>query len=291
MIVYSDDARAEAGGTDAIRAEAINSSATTEASYQTCGLAIETNIVWLEEVSYNESGTYQDHLDRLTDPADGILDLVHFTRSIVDADFVSLFVQDDSFGGLAWCDATESLAFSIVRWAQAGDGLTLAHEIGHNLGCAHNPEDVDCQPYLFANGHNFFVPVLTSWRHTVMAYSVNESSGIAFYSSPFCEFLFTPTGTTTRNNVGRIDQRKSTCEAFRPTRMDIWVDFDTPLLEFGSFVFPFDTIAEGVNRIQDEVVADIPVLNVQPGSTSETLTISKAMIIRACAGNVTIGAE
>ncbi len=289
MIVYSDDARIEAGGTDAIRAESINAAAITETTYQNCDLAIQTNIVWLEEVNYSETGDYEDHLDRLTDPSDGILDSVHLLRDIVDADFVSLFVQDNSFGGLAWCDSDLSTSFSVVRWAQAGDGLTLAHEIGHNIGCAHNPADADCQPYAFANGHNFFVPVLNSTRHTVMAYSVDGSIGIPYYSSPFCEFLFTPTGLVTRNNVGLIETRKSTCEAFQPTRMDIWVDFDTNLFEAGTFFFPFDSVAEGVDRIQDIVVVDIPLLNLKPGTTSETATITKPMIMRACGGSVIIG--
>lgn len=198
MIVYSDDARAEAGGTAAVQAEAINAVEVTELTYLTCSTIIRTNIVFLAEVAYDESdSSYEDHLNRLTDPDDGILDGVHDTRDIVGADFVSLFVADDESGGLGWCMATDDEAFSIVRWGQATDSFTLAHEVGHNIGCAHNPEDADCELTDFGYGNNFFVPDEDMWRHTVMAYSLNGSTEIPYYSTPDCFYEGVATGSPT----------------------------------------------------------------------------------------------
>lgn len=289
MIVYSDDARAAAGGTAAIRAEAINAVAITESTYLTCSVIIRTNIVSLAEVAYNESGNYQDHLERLTDPDDGILDGVHVTRDEVDADFVSLFVADDDSGGLGWCLADEDEAFCVVRWAQAADGFSLAHEMGHNIGCAHNPENADCEPTEIGYGHNFFVPSEGIWRHTVMAYSLNGSTRIPYYSSPSCQYEGVPTGTPTRDNLAVILSRQSTCEAFRLTRMDVWVDFNYGGSENGSNSNPFNTVNEGVSRTLVSPVADIPILHIKPGSRNESITINKPMFIQACGGTVTIG--
>lgn len=261
-----------------------------ELTYLTCSVLIRTNIVWLSEVTYDESGqSYEDHLDALTATNDGILDQVHTLRDIADADFVGLVVQDEESGGLGWCLSTQATAMSVNRWDLLADEFVLAHEIGHNIGCAHNPEDADCTPTAIGFGHNFFVPAESTWRHTVMAYSVNDSSVIPYYSSPACQYEGVATGTADRDNLAVILSRQGVCEAFRLTRMDVWVDFGFGGSENGSFNNPFDTVIEGVNRTLANPVADIPVLHIQAGSRNESLTIDKPMFIEACGGTVTIG--
>jgi len=289
MIVYSDDARAAAGGTAAIRAEAIGAVSVMQATYGSCGVLIRTNLVYLAEVAYNESGDYDNHLDRLTDDGDGILDNVHNIRDVVDADFVSLFVADDDSGGLGWCLADEDHAFSVVRWDLAEDNFTLAHEVGHNIGCAHNPEDADCTPTEIGFGHFFWVPSEGMWRHTVMAYSNNNSTRIPYYSHPNCEYEDVPTGTSSRDNLAIIMTRAPVCEEFRLTRMDVWVDFNWRGGQNGSYFQPYTSVALGAIRILDNPPADLPVLHIKAGSTSETLTIDKPMLVEACGGVVTIG--
>jgi hypothetical protein len=291
MIVYSDDARAQAGGTNAIRSECANAVAQMTITYLNSSLPIRARLVHMEEVSYNESGSFEDHLERLTDPSDGILDGVHGTRDTVDADFVSLFVADSESGGLGWCMAGSDEAFCIVRWEQATSSLTLAHEVGHNLGCAHNPEDADCEPTDNGYGHNFFVDAENMWRHSVMAYSRNGSTRVGWYSNPSIFYMGEPTGTATRDNLSVIYSRRGECENFRLTRMDVWVDFAWRGSQNGSWVFPYDTAIEGVNRILPggNGLPDLPVLRIKAGSRNETLTINKPMFIEACGGTVTIG--
>jgi len=291
MIVYSDDARLAAGGTNAIRAEAINAVEIMSNTYGTCYVIIRTNTVYLNEASYNESGSYEDHLNRLTDPGDGILDWVHGTRDDVDADFVSLFVNDSESGGLGWCYADEDEAFCVVRWDLAADNFTLPHETGHNIGCAHNPEDADCEPTNIGYGHFFYVPSEDAWRHTVMSYSNNGSTRIPYYSHPDCEYEGEPTGTSTRQNLSVILDRKGTCENFRLTRMDVFVDFAHRGTENGSWIFPYDTVSEGVSRVLSNPPADLPTLHIKAGSTTGTITITKPMVIEACGGTVTIGGQ
>lgn len=292
MVVYSDDARAAAGGTAAIRAEAINAVEVMEETYVLClsifGELIHTNIVYLAEVSYDESGSYQDHLNRLIDPDDGILDGVHGTRDVVSADFVSLLVNDTDAGGLAPCEADEDEAFSVVRWAQAE--LSLAHEIGHNIGCAHNPESADCEPTDYGYGHNFFVPDLGVNRRTVMAYALLPGDDrLPYYSSPVVEYHGVFTGTPDRDNVRVIRERRLTCQGFRHTRMKAWVDFGYGGSETGSFDQPFNTVAEGANRLLEDPPGGPPTLHLRAGSSPEAVTISKAMMIETCGGVVTIG--
>ncbi len=71
-------------------------------------------------------------------------------------------------------------------------------------------------------------------------------------------------------------------------RNDVWVDFTYAGLPFfpetGSFVFPDNTVAEGVSR-----VASGGTIHFKPGSSSERPTITKQMSLEAYNGPVTIG--
>lgn len=290
LVVYTLLAQNAAGGVNAIRAEGALAVAVMTTSLQNTSLAARARVVWYLDVDYNEAQGYSEHLERLTDTSDGIMDNVHGVRAGCEADFVCLLVADSASGGLAWCDADHDGAFSVIRWTQAATGLTLAHEVGHNLGCAHNPEDADCQPYANANGHHFYVADEDLRRHSVMSYSVSGSSRIPFYSSPSVLYMGVATGTNSRNNQNRINIRRTTCANFRLTRMDVWVSFAAGLGN-GSFGNPYGSLALATSRIQPDgqFLPQLPILHIKEGSSAQTLTIDKAMEIRACGGTVTIG--
>ena len=290
LVVYTNLAINAAGSVNAIRAEGALAVANMTLALQNSNLQAQARLVWYLDVSYNESGDQENHLDRLTDPRDGIMDGVHPTRVSCEADFVVLLVADTGSTGLGWCDSDHDSAFSIARWSLAASNFTLAHEVGHNLGCAHNPEDVDCYPYENARGHHFFVPAEKVNRNTVMSYSVNSSSRIPQYSSPDINYMGVATGTSTRNNRDRISVRRITCANFRVTRMDVWLDFNGG---FGSGTFsnPFNSLPLAIGRLQNDgqYLPQLPILHIKSGSSGQAVTINKAMEIRSCGGTVTIG--
>ena len=290
MLVYTDCARETIGSTAAMQAECVNAVELTELTYANCGLGIRTNLVEMYEVDYIESGNdYEDHLDALADDGDDILDFIHGDRISTAADLVSLIVADTDGAGLGYCDSSFSTAFSVCRWDVVADNLTLAHEIGHNLGCGHDRVTGDDCGFDNGFGNFFFVPGLDQWVHTVMSYRQNESSRIPFYSSPNCQFMGITTGTATENNLAVIDSRKGAIEGFLNSRMDVWVDFNFAGPNIGTFIFPYDSLQAGVLRIHPDPVVDYPVLNLKASSSPETLTIDKKMIITSCGGTATIG--
>ena len=68
-------------------------------------------------------------------------------------------------------------------------------------------------------------------------------------------------------------------------RNEVWVDFNHQgPFEFGTFAFPYKTLAEGLNTI-----AYNGTLKIKAGSANETATITKGMRIEAYGGPVTIG--
>jgi hypothetical protein len=90
------------------------------------------------------------------------------------------------------------------------------------------------------------------------------------------------------NNVAitvlSLDAISSTA-TFNIGRNEVWVDFSYQgATELGTFLSPFNTLAEGLNT-----VAYNGTLRIKAGSRNETATISRKMSIEAYGGPVTIG--
>lgn len=289
MIVYTDVARDAAGGTNAIHAEIQLAVDRTNETYANSPIFARYRLVHREQVLYSEFGSYEDHLDFLTSSGGGPWPGIRSTRDAINADFCTLWVDDGEYCGLAWCNANNSSAYSVVTWHCAAGGLAHPHELGHNQGCAHDPENADCSgAFSYSFGHRFFGSDANEYR-TVMAYA--PGTRIPFFSNPNVTFMGTPTGTSTRDNARTINERRGTCEVFQFTRYDIWVDFAFGGAQNGSFSNPYNTITAGATNIDPPGAgaSELPNLYIKSGSTSWTGTIDKAMRISTCGGVVAIG--
>jgi len=291
-VFYTDDARVAAGGTNAIQAECAAAVVKTWETYFNSLLTdIRPRLVHRSEVNYNETGSIDLDLNFLLNGSAG-LGVCHTRRDNAGADFAVLLTNSGGGCGLAPCHVGASQAFCIVIWDCAVDNMSFAHEIGHIIGCDHD-EDEGEGTGCYANwglGNYFWVPAEELWRHTVMSYSNNDSTRIPFYSHPQVQYMGVSTGDSGHDNVSVIFNRKGTCENFRLTRMDVWVDFNWHGAQDGSFIFPYDTVIEGVNRILNEPgMSETPVLRIKAGSRNEAITITKPMMIDSCGGTATIG--
>lgn len=118
---------------------------TTNDAYDWSGVAMQLNVVGMEEVDYETSGTGGVDLDRLRNPNDGFMDDIHARRDALGADLVALFVEDSNVGGVAYLDSglnvnSASAGFSVVLYDQSAyhRSIAFAHELGHNMGLAHD---------------------------------------------------------------------------------------------------------------------------------------------------------
>lgn len=297
MVVYSDIARAAAGGTTAIRAEIQLGVDTANLTYDNSFVAAHYRLVWQGEVVYDENGPMTAHRDRLYDDNDGYYDWVPGTKDTYNADMCSIWVDDDDgdqWCGFALCGFTGAEAYCSVNWECAVGNLSYPHEHGHNQDSDHNPEDAgSCTQYNYSFGHRFAAG--GDFHRTVMAY--NTSGGpyvrIPYWSNPDVNYLGVATGTATRDNARSLNNVRGTVEGWETTRFDIWIDQDpaAPAFQAGTYVFPYDTAAEGFAAIQvpHSSVSTVPVLHVVTGQYNYTGTVTKEMLITPCGGSATIG--
>ena len=144
-VFYTPAARRAEGGTAGIEALIDLMVAETNRAYADSDVQQRLALVARRETAYTESGVPNLDLDRLTETVDGHLDGVHVIRNRSGADLVHLIGDWDldatNTCGIAWLMGEVSRTFS-----SSGFGLTehvcgartFAHELGHNMGLAHD---------------------------------------------------------------------------------------------------------------------------------------------------------
>lgn len=137
LVVYTPAARAGAGGTAAINASIQLAVDTANTVFTNSLINTQLNLVLAAEIDYDESAPSPQ--SALIDPNDGVMDEVHALRDLVHADLVNLIVED--LGGsagvgqqMSYVQPVENYGFTTVRRIFL---VVFTHEIGHNLGCAH----------------------------------------------------------------------------------------------------------------------------------------------------------
>ncbi len=180
MVVYTPLARQAALGAPALEAAVANWFAYANAAYENSEVTQRVRLVHIAEIAYTEGDADTD-LARLRATSDGHMDSVHATRTVNGADMVHLVSLSTGVCGLAYLmsGVGASFASSCFGLTVYGCGArTFTHELGHNMGCAHDHDNAGSAAYCYAFGHRTSSPQL----RTIMAY--DPGSPIPYVSNP-----------------------------------------------------------------------------------------------------------
>jgi len=145
----------------------------TNQAYSNSHINTQLRLVHTVEVlDYNEASNMFGDLENLTFKDDGKMDEIHVLRDQYAADFVALLVVNFDLCGIAYImqdpvQTFEERAFNVTNHSCATSTNTFAHEIGHNMGMAHNVEDAQS---LGTYNYSFGYWAPNEAFRTVMAY-------------------------------------------------------------------------------------------------------------------------
>ena len=215
LFVYTDDVARRFGGTSGAEADILSTIGLSNQRFQSSSADTRLRITSMREIEYEETGDAGEDLDALT-YIDGVIDQVQDLRDVDGADLVAMSVSNmEFFAGLAWLGGeardSEFAIYSVTLHSQLDFAFT--HEIGHNLGCAHDRENAGGAGFRNYSFGYRYVGASGRTNRTLMAYA----PGIRMdrFSNPDIEFDGRPTGSSSEDNVRTIRETSQNVAAFR----------------------------------------------------------------------------
>lgn len=229
LALYTDSAALQV---DDIESDIYAAVADTNDALLGSRINVSLELVDVARTAYRESGSYRTDLSRLQRKGDGYMDEAFSLRSKYGADLVCLFVgQEESNGtvGLGYVmngfDSSQAAwAFTEVYIDGAGSpAYTLAHELGHNFGAAHDHANATVDG-LYSDSYGY------RWQgsdgvyyHDIMSYDGSSRDvTVPLYSNPEVAYRGMPTGKAGYANVARtINISAPIVAAYQPTRVPL----------------------------------------------------------------------
>ncbi|MEO8042193.1 MAG: M12 family metallo-peptidase [Acidobacteriota bacterium] len=213
LVVYTTATKNILGGDAQAQAHAQAAVDAANTAYINSKIRQRLRMVHSQEYLYAESGNSSTDLSNLRADAS-----IATLRNAHNADLVSEISEVSGVCGIGYlmggAGGNQNNAFTVTARSCAVGNLSFAHELGHNMGSQHNPENGSGPTFPYGFGHY----VNGSYR-TVMSYVDPCTSGctrVAYFSNPNVIFNNAPTGiNNARDNARSINNTGDTIAAYR----------------------------------------------------------------------------
>jgi len=215
LAAYTAGAVAKHGGVTNVENMINLAVAQANTAFQNSQISTRLQLVHAVQVQYSGS-SISGALNAVTD-GNGVMQQVHQLRKQHRADLVALFTEGYGSNaiGVAWLGTSSmpQYGFSVVElWATPM--MTFAHEVGHNLGCAHNVGNKGI--YSYSVGHRFTGSSGSTNQalyRTVMSYA--PGTRVLHFSNPGVNYRGTATGVSDQiDNARTINQTAGTISRY-----------------------------------------------------------------------------
>ncbi|MGC2234863.1 MAG: M12 family metallo-peptidase [Pyrinomonadaceae bacterium] len=213
LVLYTTPVKNSLGGdaqAQAFAQQAIDISNTT---YLNSKIRQRLRLVNARETAIAETGSLGSELPVLRADTTGAA-----LRDQYKADLVAMISNSSDNCGIGYLMGTaaggnSNNAFTVTSRSCAVGNLSFPHELGHNMGSAHNPENGSGGTYPYSFGHW----INGSYR-TVMSYVDQCTSGCTrhpYFSNPSIVFMNAATGTELRDNARSINNTADSIANYR----------------------------------------------------------------------------
>lgn len=210
LIAYTPDAIQSAGSEAALQTIISTMVSNANLAHSNSHTGITYSLLGTHALSTNSTDDFSNDLGSATDTADGKWDELGSLREEYCADQVSVIVggtNGQTICGIAWLGGSADVMsfyknsmYSIISANQdICSYLTFAHELGHNLGSAHDfANSGGGGAYDYSYGFRFTGNSSQQYR-TVMAYA--PGTRIPYFSNPSVNYDGVASGSSTANNA------------------------------------------------------------------------------------------
>ena len=272
LVLYTPNAQSSVSN---IKNTVLTAVALTNQSFINSNINYQIELAYVGRTNYTESG-YSTDLSRFRTSGDGYMDEVHTLRNKYSADVCVLLANESDICGIATgIGVTANDAFCVISSYStcATSNYSFGHEIGHLLGCRHDPY-VDNSSTPYAYGHGYVNPSKT-WR-TIMAYvdACGSCPRLQYWSNPNVTYGGEPMGTVATHNSTRVwNERSNTVMAFRQPDNNVTVaSSDIPNTQYADIIAKQDIATNGTVNVNSGNTLNMRAGNsitLQPGFSLE----------------------
>ncbi len=213
LVMFTTASKNILGGTVQAQTHAQQAVDAANNAYLNSKIRMRIRLVHAQEYFYTETSSASTDLSNLRSNA-----TVQALRNTHSADLVAMIGEMQGVCGIGYlmgnANGNQNNGYSATARSCAVGNITFGHELGHNMGSHHNPENGGTPTYPYGFGHY----VNGSFR-TVMSYVDPCTSGCVrspYFSNPGVIYLGSPTGIeNARDNARSINNTAATIANYR----------------------------------------------------------------------------